>query len=44
MNRKYHLKSEKQVQQQFGIRKFKVGIVSVMFASFIYIISIYQQV
>lgn len=37
MNRKYHLKSEKQVQQQFGIRKFKVGIVSVMFASFIYI-------
>lgn len=37
MNRKYHLKSEKQVQQQFGIRKFKVGIVSVMFTSFIYI-------
>ncbi|MGX0563384.1 large repetitive protein [Staphylococcus schleiferi] len=37
MNRKYHLKSEKQVQQQFGIRKYKVGIVSVMFASFIYI-------
>lgn len=37
MNKNDKFKSTQQVQHHYGIRKFKVGIVSVMFASFFYI-------